>query len=46
MLAKQEGTKARKSTKRAGQSLGLNPQAKDAFSNWECPGYKCEKLIG
>ena len=46
-LAKQNGAKARKSTqKRTNMSLGLNAAAKDALSNWECPGYKCEKIIG
>jgi hypothetical protein len=47
MLAKQNGTKSRKSTnKRANQSLGINGPGKDALGDWECPGYKCEKLIG
>jgi hypothetical protein len=47
MLTIQNGTKAKKTTnKRANQSLGINRVGKDALGDWECPGYKCEKLIG
>ena len=47
MLSKQNGSKAKKSTnKRTNQSLGFNASGKDALGDWECPGYKCEKLIG